>query len=104
MNRLFSQSVQADILGFNNLLRIKLPYHNIIPGHVLKIDHIFWNADCKEIVMSACMHNSLKIYPRDDLFLDKYKPLDKQFKMIPLTPDTSAKALTLTCPAPCLLS
>ena len=104
MNRIFSQSVQVDILGFNNLLKIKLPYYAIVPGHILKIDHVYWNANFKEIVISACIHNSLKHYPYDDLLLDKYKPLDKQFKQIPLTPDTSVKAPTLTCPVPCLLS
>ena len=104
MNRIFTQSVQADILGFNNLLRFKLPYYNVIPGHILKLDHVFWNPKTEEIVISACMHNSLQYYPHNELLLDKYKDIDKHFSPTPLTPDTSVKAQTLSFLAPCSLS
>ena len=74
----------------------------IAPGHIIKIDHVFWDKNFNEIVIRACMHDPIKIYPQNDLLLDKYKVFDKPF--IPLTGDTLQKALPLIGPAPCLLS
>jgi hypothetical protein len=102
MNHFFSRSVQADISGFNNLLKINIPYDMISPGRVIKIDHVFWNKNFNEIVIRACMHDPIKIYPQNELLLDKYKVFDKPF--IPLPSDTLQKVPTSIGPAPCFLS